>query len=285
MGYDIVCYGEIVIDDYGRRKVLAGAPLNAASVAATLGMRTAIVSAVNENDLEKISNLVITRNITPILQSNELPTGKAKVKLDPNGVPSFALESESAFDKIRERELGNIDTEFLLFGSLGLRGMISRRTINNWLERKNIDGFFDMNLRSGFADQTAFAEAIKKVRYVKSNESEQEIYEKLDRRYNFKDKTVFVTLGEMGAQVIGKNPLYSGAPEVVAKDTTGCGDTFCACIIYGLLNEWNMETTLDFAVKVSSAQARFHGAFSQGFSQWLAETVKRMKLTRKDCGI
>ncbi len=57
-----------------------------------------------------------------------------------------------------------------------------------------------------------------------------------------------VTLGERGYVALAEGKLIERpAYEVEAVDTTGCGDVFHGAFIYGLLQGWDVEKSLDFA--------------------------------------
>jgi sulfofructose kinase len=57
-----------------------------------------------------------------------------------------------------------------------------------------------------------------------------------------------VTLGDRGYVALAKGKVIERpAHEVAAVDTTGCGDVFHGAFIYGLLQGWHVEKSLDFA--------------------------------------
>jgi sulfofructose kinase len=61
-------------------------------------------------------------------------------------------------------------------------------------------------------------------------------------------KVVGVTLGAKGYVALAGGRIIKGrAFEVKAVDTTGCGDVFHAGFIYGLLKNWPVEKSLEFA--------------------------------------
>ncbi len=87
-------------------------------------------------------------------------------------------------------------------------------------------------------------------------------------------RVVGVTLGPKGyvAQVEGqiiRRPAYP----VKAVDTTGCGDVFHAGFIYGLVNGWPADRSLDFAAWAASRVAlRLGGrAGIPPFDSWVAD--------------
>ena len=61
-------------------------------------------------------------------------------------------------------------------------------------------------------------------------------------------QVVGVTLGPKGYVALDTGRIIEGpAYPVEAVDTTGCGDVFHAGFIYGLLQRWDVDTSLDFA--------------------------------------
>ncbi len=65
---------------------------------------------------------------------------------------------------------------------------------------------------------------------------------------DFGPRVVGVTLGPRGyVAVAGGRIIEKPAYEAEAVDTTGCGDVFHAGFIYGLLEKWDVEKSLDFA--------------------------------------
>jgi ribokinase len=59
---------------------------------------------------------------------------------------------------------------------------------------------------------------------------------------------VAVTLGQKGYVALdGTRVIERPAYSVGAVDTTGCGDAFHAGFIYGLIQKWNVDKSLDFA--------------------------------------
>lgn len=59
---------------------------------------------------------------------------------------------------------------------------------------------------------------------------------------------VVVTLGERGSYTVTANAEFSTAPfPVSVVDTTGAGDVFHGAYLYGLLQDWDLASTAEFA--------------------------------------
>lgn len=64
----------------------------------------------------------------------------------------------------------------------------------------------------------------------------------------FGPRVVGVTLGDRGSIALSDGKIIQQPSYPVdAIDTTGCGDVFHAGFIYGILQEWSVEKSLDFA--------------------------------------
>ena len=70
-----------------------------------------------------------------------------------------------------------------------------------------------------------------------------------------------MTLGRDGALVLYKGRYhYSGGFVVETVDTTGAGDVFHGAFVYGLISEWEMQRTLDFANAMAGLNCTALGA-------------------------
>lgn len=275
--FDLLCFGEVLYDVYDTKKVLAGAPLNTASFASFLGLKTALISAVG-NNFNEIQEELIQRNVKPFLQRNDYPTGKAIINLSKNKIPRFEIDSNSAYDHIREtKNLLNLmkNAHFLYFGTLSQRHEDSKNTLMKLLSATSASVIYDVNLREGIPLWKAIVKnSLEFSTILKMNEYESDRVKKVSECENMQqllDNTnigyVFVTLGEKGACLYhkGKEPLFVAAPKVNVVDTTGCGDAFTAAIILGFHKKWSIFKILEFAVVFSSQVAQYEGAFDKDF--------------------
>ncbi|HDQ05549.1 MAG TPA: hypothetical protein ENN36_02355 [Candidatus Bathyarchaeota archaeon] len=277
--FDLVCFGEVLYDVYETREVLAGAPLNTASFASFLGLKTGLISAIgNKKSDEKIEQELTNRNVESFLQRNNYSTGKARIELDENKVPRFSIEEDSAYDHIRKTEtLVKLveNTDFFYFGTLCQRNEESRNTLSELLAVTESETVYDVNLRRGISSwESIVKNSLNHTSILKMNVEESVKVKEIAGCRNMKqmfDKTnlgqIFVTLGEKGAYLYQRdeNPLFVGAPKVDVVDTTGCGDAFTAALIYGFHERWSGKRILEFAVEFASEVARYEGAFDHEF--------------------
>jgi fructokinase len=279
--FDLVCFGEVLYDIYKTKKVLAGAPLNVASFASFLGLKTALISAIGNNSKD-IEKELTKRGVQPFLQKNIYPTGKAKIELNKKGIPTYSIDKESAYDHIRKtKNLVNLvkNNKFFYFGTLSQRHEDSRITVMELLSATEANTVYDVNLRNEIpAWQSVVKTSLSFTSILKMNEQESDGLKKTfgckDLEQLFADTAVdymFVTSGERGAYLYQKEekPIFVSAPQVNVVDTTGCGDAFTAAIIFGFQKKRSILRILEFAVNFSSNVAQYESAFD---SEFLDET-------------
>jgi len=82
-----------------------------------------------------------------------------------------------------------------------------------------------------------------------------------EMRARYGSKLTAATLGEEGVLAWdGERMHYAPAYRVGVMDTTGAGDVFHAGFIFGLLQEWELERTLDFACAAAALNCTGVGA-------------------------
>jgi fructokinase len=271
---DLISYGEVLWDTYGNKRVLAGAPLNTASIAAKIGLRTGFISAVGKNDADSIGEEILKRDVCPYLQSTSQPTGKSVVTLGKGKKPSFEIDEVCSFDFIKHnKELENavMNAEFFHFGTLCQRNEVSRETLMTLLSETGATRVYDVNLRGGINGwKQIVKDSLKKTEILKANEDELAALKKLFDakdiiKYLFKNyeiKSIFVTLGPKGAYYYNrKEKLFVKAPGTEVVDTTGCGDAFIAGMIFGIAKGFPAGCVLRQAVYVASGVAEHKGAY------------------------
>lgn len=132
----IVGMGELLWDMLPDGKKSA-APANFANHIANLGLNGLIVSAVGNDSLgnEILDSLKNSKAKLAVAQTT-YPTGTVNVHLDGNGIPSYEICENTAWDNIPfTPELEEIarQTRAVCFGSLAQRSSVSRNTIEHFL--------------------------------------------------------------------------------------------------------------------------------------------------------
>ena len=293
MTEDLMCVGEVLVDMFGEQKRPGGAPLNVAIISSFLGVDSGIISAVGEDEKGTLLKKTIQETgITDMVTVNETrPTGYAKVETNKDNEPHFTLGNNVAYDYLNIGETASTSAErasILYVGTLGQRSEHSRKHIHDMIVSSDGMIFHDINLREGVGDWSViFCQTLPYVNVLKVSEgelhrlaeyfsvSEDDVAELLFNESERLDK-VFVTRGRNGAEVFTRNGVHQTAnsPVLEVNDTTGCGDAFCAGVIYSIIKEEPPRMNLQRGVEVASVIARFKGAIpeKERFTQQLRDS-------------
>ena len=176
----IVGMGEALWDVLPEGKKIGGAPANFAYHVSQFGFDSRVVSAIGD---DKLGNEILEnfdgKNLNYLIEKVPYPTGTVQVELDPNGVPMYDIKEGVAWDNIpftpALEELAK-NTRSVCFGSLAQRSVVSRETINRFLDVMP-DGegqckIFDVNLRQGFYTKEILCNSMKKCNILKINDEE-----------------------------------------------------------------------------------------------------------------
>ena len=97
----IVGIGEILWDMLPSGKALGGAPANFAYHAQRLGEEGWAVSAIGDDPFgAEIMDIVTEKKLHNIISLTDKPTGTVKVELDGQGVPTYNIMEDVAWDNI-----------------------------------------------------------------------------------------------------------------------------------------------------------------------------------------
>lgn len=256
----VVGLGEALWDVLPEGKKLGGAPANFAYHAGQfLGQdNTIAVSALGEDKLaEETIESLKAHGLTFLMPRVPYPTGTVQVILDEQGIPSYDIKENVAWDNIP------LDTEVqaiarqcraVCFGSLAQRNVVSRETIQRFLDLTPADcmKIFDINLRQNFYSKEVIQESLRRCNVLKINDEELVIigrmfgYPGLDienkcwlilGKYNL--DMLVLTCGTNGSYVFTPGQMsFQETPKVEVADTVGAGDSFtgsfCATILSGM---------------------------------------------------
>ena len=256
----VVGLGEALWDVLPEGKKLGGAPANFAYHAGQfLGQdNTIAVSALGEDKLaEETIESLKAHGLTFLMPRVPYPTGTVQVTLDEQGIPSYDIKENVAWDNIPlDDDVQAIARQCraVCFGSLAQRNVVSRETIQRFLDLTPADcmKIFDINLRQNFYSKEVIQESLRRCNVLKINDEELVIigrmfgYPGLDienkcwlilGKYNL--DMLVLTCGTNGSYVFTPGQMsFQETPKVEVADTVGAGDSFtgsfCAAIISGM---------------------------------------------------
>lgn len=176
----IVGLGEALWDVLPEGKKIGGAPANFAYHVSQFGLQSYVVSAVGDDILgSQILDNFKEKNLQNLIATVPYPTGTVQVEIDQVGVPQYVIKENVAWDNIPftpELEELAKRTNAVCFGSLAQRNIVSRNTINRFIDAmpKNDDTLiiFDVNLRQGFFNKEILDESMKRCNILKINDEE-----------------------------------------------------------------------------------------------------------------
>lgn len=278
----VVGLGEVLWDVLPEGKKLGGAPANFAYHAGQfLGMdNTIAVSALGDDPLEEETVEALKQHqLNYLLPRVPYPTGTVQVTLDGQGIPSYEIKENVAWDNIPfNDDIADIarNCQAVCFGSLAQRNSVSRTTIHQFLDATpaNCLKVFDINLRQHFYNKEIIQDSIRHCNILKINDEELELvgqlfgYPDLDfenkcwlilGKYNL--DMLVLTCGTNGSYVFTPgNVSFQSTPKVQVADTVGAGDSFTGSFVASILKGKNVAEAHGIAVQVSAYVCTQNGA-------------------------
>ena len=270
----VVGMGEALWDVLPEGKKIGGAPANFAYHVSQFGLPSCVVSAVGDDDLgrEIIENFT-AKGLKQLIADVPYPTGTVQVEIDQSGVPQYEIKENVAWDNIPYTErLESLAerTTAVCFGSLAQRNVVSRNTINRFLDvvSRNEENLivFDVNLRQGFYNKEILCNSMKRCNILKINDEELVTVSRMfgypgidlqDKcwillgKYNL--KMLILTCGINGSYVFTPgNVSFQPTPKVEVADTVGAGDSFTAAFISSVLKGKSVSEAHSLAVRTSA---------------------------------
>lgn len=270
----VVGMGEALWDVLPEGKKIGGAPANFAYHVSQFGFPGCVVSAVGDDPLgnEIVSNFT-SKGLIQEIARVPYPTGTVQIEIDQTGVPQYDIKENVAWDNIPftpELEKLARNTRAVCFGSLAQRNVVSRETINSFLDALPKGGdtlvVFDVNLRQGFYNKEILCESMKRCNILKINDEELvtvsrmfgypgiDLHDKcwlLLGKYNL--KMLILTCGINGSYVFTPGSVtFQPTPKVEVADTVGAGDSFTAAFISSILKGKSVAEAHTIAVRTSA---------------------------------
>lgn len=278
----VVGMGEALWDVLPEGKKIGGAPANFAYHVSQFGLPSCVVSAVGSDPLgQEIIENFTSKGLNHLIEEVPYPTGTVQVEIDQAGIPQYEIKENVAWDNIpytaRLEALAQ-RTRAVCFGSLAQRNVVSRQTINRFLDAMNHDDetlvVFDVNLRQGFYNKEILCESMQRCNILKINDEELVTVSRMfgypgidlqDKcwillgKYNL--KMLILTCGINGSYIFTSgNMSYLSTPVVEVADTVGAGDSFSATFASSIIKGLSVGEAHRRAVEVSAFVCTQHGA-------------------------
>ena len=281
----VVGLGEVLWDVLPEGKKLGGAPANFAYHAGQfLGSdNTIAISALGEDRLaEETIEALREHGLNDLLPRVPYPTGTVQVQLDEQGIPTYDIKENVAWDNIPfDDDIRQIaqNCRAVCFGSLAQRNVVSRETIHRFLDATPDDcvKIFDINLRQQFYTKEVIQESLQRCNILKINDEELVLigrmfgYPGLDienkcwlilGKYNL--DMLVLTCGTNGSYVFAPGQMsFQETPKVQVADTVGAGDSFTGSFCAAILSGKPVREAHQLAVEVSAFVCTQNGAMPQ----------------------
>ena len=264
--------GEALWDCLPDGSKLGGAPANFAYHASQFGNDAYAISAIGNDALgDQTLKEFDEKHLKYVMPRVDYPTGTVQVELDEEGIPTYDIKQNVAWDNIPfTPEIENVAKHCgcVCFGSLAQRNKISRDTIHRFLDTTPMSclKIFDINLRQNFYTKEIIQESLKACDMLKINDEELVTigrlfgYPGLDienkcylilGKYNL--KMLELTCGNNGSYVFAPGvKSYQPTPKVEVDDTVGAGDSFTGSFASAILAGMPIKDAHKLAVEVSA---------------------------------
>ncbi|MGV3508096.1 MAG: carbohydrate kinase family protein [Sphingobacteriaceae bacterium] len=274
----VVCFGEILWDNFFADKKPGGAPMNVALHLYKQGITSTLISSIGtDQNGEELKEFLTGQGLSTayIQKHNNLPTGTVDITLDENKQATYTIAEPVAWDEIAYNEkLTQLikATDALVFGSLACRNPTSRKTLLKLLDHAKLS-VFDMNLRPPHFEPAILKALINKCTILKINEHELSYLEGIyslekdidtqlkQLSYLTNTPTICITLGDKGAIILNEGEIQKHPGfQIEVADTVGAGDAFLAAFLSGYFQKLPVQQILVQACATGALVASKHGA-------------------------
>ena len=289
---NVLAFGEILFDCYPTAQKIGGAPFNFCAHLSKLGESCTLYGAVGEDDLgtKALSYAKEYGVDTAFLKQHPtLPTGVCRVSYH-HGEPCYDLTGYFSYDSIPvDTAVLHQSYDVFYFGTLALRGEVSRKTCEVLLEKGNFGiRFFDMNLRQHYYTDELVKWGLFCCDMVKMNREEflfvkkissvtteayQSGLQEICRIYHI--KTAILTLDSEGACVWDEQQGFFSTPTQKTEfvSAVGAGDSFCACFLYHYQRGHQLAVCLEKASVLAGYVVSFEEAIPHYSDKILTKLV------------
>jgi fructokinase len=278
----IIVIGEILIDHFPEYERIGGAPFNFAFHLKNMGLPVQFITCIGDDeDGEKISRMLAANgfNLNDVQIDKSHPTGYVDVTLDNNGVPSFDICKNVAYDHIDLSSAGleNKDTvDMIYFGTLIQRTEYGYHQVQKHLKKRThtTTRFCDINFRAPHINVDAIEPSLHQADILKLNDEELEKISGLCKSpsiqadaiawlmQNYHISVIALTRGANGSTAYTKDGTIQAPPIIISDivDTVGAGDAFASVLAAGSLLQLPIDRTLRLAGKFAADICRLPGA-------------------------
>lgn len=277
----VIGVGELLWDVLPSGRRMGGAPVNFTYYAERGGCRAFAVSAIGR-DASGEELLGEFRGIgldDSLLQRNGYPTGSVDVRVDSEGIPTYDIHENVAWDHI-EADAGTLEAvsvaDAVCWGTLAQRNPASRAAIVSIVDAAPESALrvFDINLRQEYYSAETVTASLRRADILKLNDDELvvlssfyalcgDVEVRLRRLCEmFRLRYVVYTEGATGSRVVGCDGTCSRipTPHVKVADTVGAGDSFTATFVSMLLHGHPLRECHERAVEVAAEVCTCSGA-------------------------
>lgn len=267
---DVFSFGEVLMDCLPDKNVIGGAPFNVITHLNRLGVNSAIISKIGEDQLgNEILSFLKKEGTGDFVQIDKsYPTGNVTVKFVQNQ-PQYTIHSGCGWEKIDFNEV--VAPKYFVYGSLALYFEQNKASFLAYKKAFNNTIFLcDINLRAPFYNADNIELCLSTADILKINDEELEYLAAeakvedgiLWLKEQYKITKIILTKGSKGATLFweGRQVEVDVAKVSDFKDTVGAGDSFTALFIHGLINELPFEENLNKASEFAAMICENEGA-------------------------
>ena len=278
----ILALGEILFDELPSGRRPGGAPFNFAQHLHRLGHDVRFVSAIGGRDNEgmELLRLILNAGLDPncVLRHPEAPTGRVAVTVDADGIPSYDIVPNVAYDFIDFDALPPLEPELIYFGSLIQRTRAARARLQTYLKSfpDSVRRFYDVNFRDGCVSADILIPSLEQTDILKLNDDELPMVGKLtgidvegdalveQLMQTFSIEQIALTCGPRGCALYSAAGKTEAPPGPLTKDqivdTVGAGDAFAAMLAHCILTGLDRRDTLQRCTQLAEYVCTISGA-------------------------
>ncbi|MDD2464898.1 MAG: carbohydrate kinase [Desulfobulbus sp.] len=258
---ELSIFGEVLFDCFPTgEQILGGAPFNVAWHLQALGDHPLFISRIGEDAsgsriVQAMDSWGMENSAVQI--DTKHPTGRVEVRIV-NNEPSYDIIADSAYDFIDAAKLPDdlVEGGMLYHGTLALRHPSSFQALHELTQRKKLQIFLDVNLRTPWWQREVVLSLLHNAHWAKMNEHELQLLaptgtdiqqQMAALQAECALEQLIVTRGEQGAlvrEMSGEMHVFGAEPASQVMDTVGAGDAFSAVFIHGLRAGWPIAQTV-----------------------------------------